>query len=59
MLNIKFIAYISVPIFAHDLRLGHILGVFPVYFSALILSLSQQMTSDRINLYATSNATLW
>uniref|UniRef100_A0A674PMH7 Transmembrane protein 237b n=1 Tax=Takifugu rubripes TaxID=31033 RepID=A0A674PMH7_TAKRU len=30
-----------------------------LYFSALILSLSQQMTSDRINLYATSNATLW
>ncbi|XP_043966163.1 transmembrane protein 237B isoform X1 [Gambusia affinis] len=36
--------------------------VFPphtVYFSALILSLSQQMTSDRINLYASSNATIW
>ncbi|KAM9820359.1 transmembrane protein 237A-like [Neosynchiropus ocellatus] len=29
------------------------------YFSALILSLSQQMTSDRINLYPTQNATLW
>lgn len=32
---------------------------FSVYFSALILTLSQQMTSDRINLYPTSNATLW
>ncbi|XP_043966164.1 transmembrane protein 237B isoform X2 [Gambusia affinis] len=30
-----------------------------LYFSALILSLSQQMTSDRINLYASSNATIW
>lgn len=30
-----------------------------LYFSALILSLSQQMTSDRINLYPASNATLW
>ncbi|XP_008422762.1 transmembrane protein 237B isoform X2 [Poecilia reticulata] len=30
-----------------------------VYFSALILSLSQQMTSDRINLYASSNTTIW
>lgn len=29
------------------------------YFSALVLSLSQQMTSDRINLYSTLNATLW
>lgn len=34
-------------------------GFFSVYFSALILSLSQQMTSDRINLYPTSNGTLW
>lgn len=30
-----------------------------VYFIALILSLSQQMTSDRINLYPTANSTLW
>ncbi|KAG9332931.1 hypothetical protein JZ751_014025 [Albula glossodonta] len=30
-----------------------------VYFAALILSLSQQMTSDRINLYPTANETLW
>ncbi|XP_078100045.1 transmembrane protein 237A-like [Sander vitreus] len=29
------------------------------YFSALVLSLSQQMTSDRINLYPALNATLW
>lgn len=32
---------------------------FPVYFAALILSLSQQMASDRINLYPTGNETLW
>ncbi|XP_044200876.1 transmembrane protein 237B isoform X2 [Thunnus albacares] len=31
----------------------------PVYFSALVLSLSQQMTSDRINLYPAFNTTLW
>ncbi|XP_029942362.1 transmembrane protein 237A-like isoform X2 [Salarias fasciatus] len=30
-----------------------------LYFSALVLSLSQQMTSDRIHLYPSSNATLW
>uniref|UniRef100_A0A3Q3SAT5 Transmembrane protein 237A-like n=1 Tax=Mastacembelus armatus TaxID=205130 RepID=A0A3Q3SAT5_9TELE len=30
-----------------------------MYFIALILSLSQQMTSDRINLYPTDNQTLW
>ncbi|KAM8904630.1 transmembrane protein 237A-like [Spinachia spinachia] len=30
-----------------------------LYFSALVLSLSQQMTSDRINLYPTLNTTLW
>uniref|UniRef100_A0A665T8X0 Transmembrane protein 237b n=2 Tax=Echeneis naucrates TaxID=173247 RepID=A0A665T8X0_ECHNA len=30
-----------------------------LYFSALVLSLSQQMTSDRINLYPSFNATLW
>ncbi|XP_077576937.1 transmembrane protein 237B-like isoform X1 [Stigmatopora nigra] len=30
-----------------------------LYFSALLLSLSQQMTSDRINLYPDTNATLW
>ncbi|XP_036947567.1 transmembrane protein 237A-like isoform X2 [Acanthopagrus latus] len=30
-----------------------------LYFSALVLSLSQQMTSDRINLYPTVNGTLW
>ncbi|XP_028292382.1 transmembrane protein 237A isoform X1 [Gouania willdenowi] len=30
-----------------------------LYFIALILSLSQQMTSDRINLYPTANDTLW
>ncbi|KAK2905591.1 transmembrane protein 237A-like [Channa argus] len=30
-----------------------------LYFIALILSLSQQMTSDRINLYPTANKTLW
>ncbi|KAF1383031.1 hypothetical protein PFLUV_G00150030 [Perca fluviatilis] len=30
-----------------------------LYFIALILSLSQQMTSDRINLYPTGNQTLW
>ncbi|KAJ8350726.1 hypothetical protein SKAU_G00258560 [Synaphobranchus kaupii] len=30
-----------------------------MYFAALILSLSQQMTSDRINLYPSSNETLW
>ncbi|XP_008283873.1 transmembrane protein 237A-like [Stegastes partitus] len=30
-----------------------------LYFSALVLSLSQQMTSDRINLYPSSNTTLW
>ncbi|XP_051913852.1 transmembrane protein 237B-like isoform X1 [Hippocampus zosterae] len=30
-----------------------------LYFSALVLSLSQQMTSDRIHLYPDTNATLW
>ncbi|KAL1021856.1 hypothetical protein UPYG_G00018920 [Umbra pygmaea] len=30
-----------------------------LYFSALVLSLSQQMTSDRINLYPSTNGTLW
>ncbi|KAG5262009.1 hypothetical protein AALO_G00291090 [Alosa alosa] len=30
-----------------------------LYFSALVLTLSQQMTSDRINLYPSSNSTLW
>lgn len=30
-----------------------------VYLSALVLSLSQQMTSDRINLYRSVNASLW
>ncbi len=33
-----------------------------VYFSALVLSLSQQMTSDRVNLYnkySSDNVTLW
>ncbi|XP_028288545.1 transmembrane protein 237B-like isoform X2 [Parambassis ranga] len=30
-----------------------------LYFSALVLSLSQQMTSDRINLYSSFNSTLW
>uniref|UniRef100_A0A1A8R537 Transmembrane protein 237b n=1 Tax=Nothobranchius rachovii TaxID=451742 RepID=A0A1A8R537_9TELE len=30
-----------------------------LYFSALVLCLSQQMTSDRINLYSPVNATLW
>ncbi|XP_015214816.1 transmembrane protein 237B isoform X2 [Lepisosteus oculatus] len=30
-----------------------------LYFVALILSLSQQMTSDRINLYSPNNETLW
>lgn len=30
-----------------------------LYFSALVLSLSQQMTSDRINLYSSANHTLW
>ncbi|CAJ1087721.1 transmembrane protein 237B [Xyrichtys novacula] len=30
-----------------------------LYFSALVLSLSQQMTSDRINLYPAFNETLW
>ncbi|XP_053494195.1 transmembrane protein 237B isoform X5 [Ictalurus furcatus] len=30
-----------------------------LYFSALVLSLSQQMTSDRINLYRSVNASLW
>nr|XP_057908447.1 transmembrane protein 237B-like isoform X2 [Doryrhamphus excisus] len=30
-----------------------------LYFSALVLSLSQQTTSDRINLYPVSNSTLW
>ncbi|XP_057674568.1 transmembrane protein 237A-like isoform X2 [Corythoichthys intestinalis] len=30
-----------------------------LYFSALLLSLSQQMTSDRINLYPDTNETLW
>ncbi|XP_024115961.1 transmembrane protein 237A [Oryzias melastigma] len=30
-----------------------------LYFIALILSLSQQTTSDRINLYPTANETLW
>ncbi|XP_017557695.1 transmembrane protein 237B isoform X1 [Pygocentrus nattereri] len=30
-----------------------------LYFSALVLSLSQQMTSDRINLYSSPNASLW
>uniref|UniRef100_A0A3Q1GRQ5 Transmembrane protein 237a n=1 Tax=Acanthochromis polyacanthus TaxID=80966 RepID=A0A3Q1GRQ5_9TELE len=34
-------------------------SVSVVYFIALILSLSQQMTSDRINLYPTANETLW
>ncbi|PWA28431.1 hypothetical protein CCH79_00015962 [Gambusia affinis] len=32
---------------------------YNVYFIALILSLSQQMTSDRINHYPTANETLW
>lgn len=33
---------------------------FPVYFAALILSLSQQMTSDRIHLYTPpGNGSLW
>lgn len=35
------------------------LFVCSVYFIALILSLSQQMASDRINLYPTANETLW
>ncbi|XP_030637726.1 transmembrane protein 237B [Chanos chanos] len=30
-----------------------------LYFCALVLSLSQQMTSDRINLYPSANSTLW
>ncbi|XP_053354985.1 transmembrane protein 237B [Clarias gariepinus] len=30
-----------------------------LYFSALVLSLSQQMTSDRINLYYSVNSSLW
>ncbi|GAA6224209.1 transmembrane protein 237B-like isoform X2 [Lates japonicus] len=30
-----------------------------LYFSALVLCLSQQMTSDRINLYPSLNTTLW
>ncbi|XP_035248577.1 transmembrane protein 237A [Anguilla anguilla] len=30
-----------------------------LYFAALILSLSQQMTSDRINLYPSANQSLW
>ncbi|XP_061533112.1 transmembrane protein 237B isoform X3 [Phycodurus eques] len=30
-----------------------------LYFLALVLSLSQQMTSDRINFYPDTNATLW
>ncbi|KAJ8394500.1 hypothetical protein AAFF_G00045100 [Aldrovandia affinis] len=30
-----------------------------LYFAALILSLSQQMTSDRIHLYPSANETLW
>ncbi|KAM6892620.1 transmembrane protein 237A-like isoform 2-T2 [Lycodopsis pacificus] len=30
-----------------------------LYLSALVLSLSQQMTSDRINLYPALNTTLW
>uniref|UniRef100_A0A4W5RXF0 Transmembrane protein 237b n=1 Tax=Hucho hucho TaxID=62062 RepID=A0A4W5RXF0_9TELE len=30
-----------------------------LYFAALVLSLSQQMTSDRINLYPSANETLW
>lgn len=30
-----------------------------LYFSALVLSLSQQMTSDRINLYRSVNTSLW
>ncbi|XP_062853827.1 transmembrane protein 237B isoform X4 [Trichomycterus rosablanca] len=30
-----------------------------LYFSALVLSLSQQMTSDRVNLYSTVNTSLW
>ncbi|XP_028847748.1 transmembrane protein 237A [Denticeps clupeoides] len=30
-----------------------------LYFTALILSLSQQMTSDRIHLYPAANETLW
>ena len=34
-------------------------ALFSVYFSALVLCLSQQMTSDRINLYPAFNATLW
>lgn len=37
----------------------HPLSSTVVYFSALVLTLSQQMTSDRINLYPTSNSTLW
>ncbi|KAL2087950.1 hypothetical protein ACEWY4_016778 [Coilia grayii] len=30
-----------------------------LYFAALVLTLSQQMTSDRINLYPSANSTLW
>ncbi|KAG7249751.1 hypothetical protein CRUP_005254 [Coryphaenoides rupestris] len=30
-----------------------------LYFVALVLSLSQQMTSDRINLYQENNTSLW
>ncbi|XP_063067816.1 transmembrane protein 237B isoform X2 [Engraulis encrasicolus] len=30
-----------------------------LYFTALVLTLSQQMTSDRINLYPSANSTLW
>lgn len=40
--------------------ISHVSLWFAVYFSALVLCLSQQMTSDRINLYSSYNGTsLW
>ncbi|XP_034720816.1 transmembrane protein 237A-like isoform X2 [Etheostoma cragini] len=41
------------------LRLDRVALASFFYFSALVLSLSQQMTSDRINLYPALNTTLW
>ncbi|XP_059184027.1 transmembrane protein 237B [Centropristis striata] len=44
----------------HDFKRLNPLAVASfLYFSALVLNLSQQMTSDRINLYPTFNTTLW
>ncbi|XP_077427210.1 transmembrane protein 237B isoform X1 [Vanacampus margaritifer] len=58
-------AFDRVNVAKSSMALQELLTLDPValasflYFSALVLSLSQQMTSDRINLYPDTNATLW